>query len=66
MCVCWPLNNLSISDTAVWKLTTKAGEEVKQYVTPAGSGLVHIESVKRKITPMKTPMETPPSAETGV
>lgn len=60
--MCWPLNNLSISDTAVWKLTTKAGEEVKQYVSPAGSGLVHIENVKRK----RTPLNAPPSVETGV
>lgn len=62
VCVCCPMNNLRISDSAVWKLKTKAGEEVKQYVSPAGSGLVHILSVKRK----RTPMNAPPSAETGV
>lgn len=51
----WPFNNLSISNTVIFKLTIEFSE-VKQYVhPPAGSGTAHTKSVGRNWTPMNAP-----------
>lgn len=60
--ICVGPNNLSISNTVIFKLTTEF-DEVKEYAhPPAGSGTMHTKSVRRN----RTPTNAPPAVEIGV